>query len=103
MRSSSCCCRGPPPATTYAELQVVAERIRRRVAELRVEIPTPDGPLTITDLSASLGGAVFPHDGSHLLDILAVADTALYAAKRAGRNAVRMGAPPGRGRGRARP
>jgi diguanylate cyclase (GGDEF)-like protein len=78
----------------YAELQVVAERIRRRVAELRVEIPTPDGPLTITDLSASLGGAVFPHDGSHLLDILAVADTALYAAKRAGRNAVRMGAHP---------
>lgn len=78
----------------YTELQVIAERIRRRVAELRVEIPTPDGPLTITDLSASLGGAVFPHDGSHLLDILAVADTALYAAKRSGRNAVRMGPHP---------
>jgi len=47
--------------------------------------------LTIDGLSASLGGAVFPHDGHHLLDVLAVADTALYAAKRAGRNAVRMG------------
>ncbi|MDN5861469.1 MAG: GGDEF domain-containing protein [Pseudonocardia sp.] len=78
----------------YAELQVVAERIRRRVTQLRVEIPTPDGPLTVTDLSASLGGATFPHDGDHLLDILAVADTALYAAKRAGRNAVRMGPHP---------
>jgi predicted signal transduction protein with EAL and GGDEF domain len=54
-------------------------------------VPTPDGTLTIDGLSASLGGAVFPHDGNHLLDVLAVADTALYAAKRAGRNAVRMG------------
>lgn len=83
----------PRPAARYdyAELQVVAERIRRRVAELRVEMPTPDGPLTISGLSVSSGGAVFPHDGNHLLDVLAVADTALYAAKRAGRNAVRMG------------
>jgi diguanylate cyclase (GGDEF)-like protein len=75
----------------YSELRVVAERIRRRIAELQVAVPTPDGTLTIDGLSASLGGAVFPHDGNHLLDVLAVADTALYAAKRAGRNAVRMG------------
>ena len=75
----------------YSELQVVAERIRRRVAELQVAVPTPDGTLTIDGVSASVGGAVFPHDGNHLLDVLAVADTALYAAKRAGRNAVRMG------------
>ena len=75
----------------YSELQIVAERIRRRVAELQVAVPTPDGTLTIDGLSASVGGAVFPHDGTHLLDVLAVADTALYAAKRAGRNAVRMG------------
>jgi diguanylate cyclase (GGDEF)-like protein len=75
----------------YPELQIVAERIRRRIAELQVAVPTPDGTLTIDGLSASLGGAVFPHDGNHLLDVLAVADTALYAAKRAGRNAVRMG------------
>jgi diguanylate cyclase (GGDEF)-like protein len=75
----------------YSELHIVAERIRRRVAELQVAVPTPDGTLTIDGLSASLGGAVFPHDGNHLLDVLAVADTALYAAKRAGRNAVRMG------------
>ncbi|MGI5130619.1 GGDEF domain-containing protein [Pseudonocardia sp. CA-107938] len=75
----------------YSELQVVAERIRRRVAELQVAVPTPDGTLTIDGLSVSVGGAVFPHDGNHLLDVLAVADTALYAAKRAGRNAVRMG------------
>ncbi|WP_219416348.1 sensor domain-containing diguanylate cyclase [Pseudonocardia nigra] len=74
-----------------AELTTVAERIRRRVADLRVEVPTPDGPLSVTDLSVSIGGAVSPEDGGDLRDLLQIADTALYAAKRSGRNAVRMG------------
>jgi diguanylate cyclase (GGDEF)-like protein len=77
--------RGP------AELEVVAERIRQRVAELRVEIPTPDGPLTIRGLSVSVGCAATPEGGAELRDLLEVADRALYAAKGAGRNAVRMG------------
>ena len=77
--------RGP------AELEAVAERIRRRVADLRVEIPTPDGPLTVRGLSVSVGCAVMPDGGAELRDLLEVADRALYAAKHAGRNAVRMG------------
>jgi diguanylate cyclase (GGDEF)-like protein len=77
--------------TGSAEVEVVAERIRRRVAELRVEIPTPDGPLTVMGLSVSVGGAVTPPGGAELRDLLLVADRALYAAKGAGRNAVRMG------------
>jgi diguanylate cyclase (GGDEF)-like protein len=76
-----------------AELQAVAERIRRRVAELRVEIPTPDGPLTVRGLSVSVGCALMPDCGAELRDLLEVADRALYAAKGAGRNAVRMGNP----------
>ena len=79
--------RGP------AELETVAERIRRRVADLRVEIPTPDGPLTVRGLSVSVGCAVMPESGADLRDLLEVADRALYAAKGAGRNAVRMGNP----------
>jgi diguanylate cyclase (GGDEF)-like protein len=77
--------RGP------SELEAVAERIRGRVATLRVEIPTPDGPLTVRGLSVSVGCAVMPDGGAELRDLLEVADRALYAAKGAGRNAVRMG------------
>jgi len=76
--------RGP------SELESVAERIRRRVADLRVEIPTPDGPLTVRGLSVSVGCAAMPDGGAELRDLLEVADRALYAAKGAGRNAVRV-------------
>ncbi len=75
-----------------SEQRLVAERIRQRIEHLSVEIPTPDGPLTVRDVSVSVGGATFPHDGSELRQLLEVADSALYAAKRSGRNVVRMGA-----------
>ncbi|QJY49456.1 sensor domain-containing diguanylate cyclase [Pseudonocardia broussonetiae] len=82
------------PGTGGGELQTVAERIRSRIAALRVEMPTADGPLTVAGLSASVGCALYPDDGRELRDLLQVADTALYAAKRAGRNVVRMGIQP---------
>jgi diguanylate cyclase (GGDEF)-like protein len=69
----------------------VAERIRRRVAELHVEVPDRRGTVVVADLTVSIGGAAFPADGSDLGQLLEVADTAMYAAKRAGRNTVRMG------------
>jgi diguanylate cyclase (GGDEF)-like protein len=75
----------------HAELEAVAERIRRRIDALAVEIATPDGPLTVDDLTVSVGGATFPRDARDLDRLLEVADSALYAAKRAGRNAVRVG------------
>jgi diguanylate cyclase (GGDEF)-like protein len=82
------------PGGTEAGVEAVAERIRRRVAELRVEIPTADGPLSIAGISVSVGGAVQPGGhGGDLRALLQIADAALYAAKRAGRNAVRMGQP----------
>jgi diguanylate cyclase (GGDEF)-like protein len=83
--------RPEEPTYTYMELQRIAERIRRSIARLAVEIPTPDGPLTINDVSVSIGGAVAPEDGMQVQDLVAVADTALYAAKRAGRDTVRLG------------
>jgi diguanylate cyclase (GGDEF)-like protein len=82
-----------PAAGGAAEMEAVAERIRRRVADLRLEVPTPDGPLTVSGLSVSIGGAVAPAEGADLRTLLQIADTALYAAKRAGRNLVRMGTP----------
>jgi diguanylate cyclase (GGDEF)-like protein len=84
-----------PAAGDAAELEAVAERIRTRVARLRVEIPTPDGPLTVSGLTVSIGVAVAPAEGADLRTLLQVADTALYAAKRAGRNVVRTGTSPG--------
>ncbi len=83
--------RPDEPTYTYMELQRIAERIRRSVARLGVTIPTPDGPLTINDVSVSIGGAVAPEDGASVEDLVGVADSALYAAKRAGRNTVRLG------------
>ena len=76
---------------SVTDLVAVAERIRARVARLQVQVPTPDGPLSIGGVSVSVGGAVHPVDGADLGALLHVADAALYAAKRAGRNAVRMG------------
>lgn len=69
-------------------LHTIAERIRHRIATLRVIIDTPDGALTIEGLSASIGGASFPAGGASLEHVMKAADNALYAAKRNGRNAV---------------
>lgn len=75
-------------------MRTVAERIRLRVSELAVPVETPDGPLTITGLTTSVGGAGHPADGTSLQQVMSVADAALYTAKRAGRNLVRIAAPP---------
>jgi diguanylate cyclase (GGDEF)-like protein len=69
----------------------VAERIRRRVADIQVEVPDSRGSVVVDNLTVSIGGASFPADGADLGQLLEVADTAMYAAKRAGRNTVRMG------------
>ena len=68
--------------------------MRARIAALRVEIPTPDGPLTVTGLTASIGAAIHPGHGDDLTALMHAADAALYAAKRAGRNTVRLAALP---------
>jgi diguanylate cyclase (GGDEF)-like protein len=69
----------------------VADRIRTRIAQLCIQIPRDGGTVTVTGLTTSVGAAVSPDHGLDLRTLLAVADTALYGAKRAGRNAVRMG------------
>ena len=72
------------------DVLAIAERMRARIASLRVEIPTPDGPLTVAGLTASLGAAVHPGHGDDITALMQAADAALYAAKRAGRNTVRL-------------
>jgi len=82
----------PSGGAEGANVLAIAERMRAGVAALRVEIPTPDGPLTVTGLTASIGAAIHPRHGADVGALMHAADAALYAAKRAGRNTVRLAA-----------
>jgi diguanylate cyclase (GGDEF)-like protein len=62
----------------------VAERIRRTVSGQAVLM---DGR-AVSNLSLSLGIAVFPRDGETREALVQAADQALYVAKRTGRNKV---------------
>ncbi|HEV2451762.1 MAG TPA: GGDEF domain-containing protein, partial [Streptosporangiaceae bacterium] len=67
----------------------IAERLR----EILGQIPIPAGFQTGEDpphITVSIGVAALTTGVSDLTDLLAAADTALYRAKRAGRNAVRL-------------
>ncbi len=61
----------------------LAERIRTAIAEASMR---KDGVALRPTIS--IGVAVFPADGSDMLDLVAAADRSLYRAKRAGRNQV---------------
>ncbi|MFP5020479.1 sensor domain-containing diguanylate cyclase [Pseudonocardia phyllosphaerae] len=72
------------------QAQAAAERIRRTVHTLDVQVDAPEGGLTVGELSVSVGVALQGLDGDGLDELLQVADYALYEAKRAGRNRVRL-------------
>ncbi len=86
--------RSGDPGGLGADVHRVAQRIRRMVSDLAVEVPTADGAVRIPRVTVSVGGAIAPVDGTQLPQLVAVADAALYAAKDAGRDAVRIGRPP---------
>lgn len=86
------------PGAGSAEAVAVAERIRSGVHALRPEPPDPDSG-TPHALTVSVGVAVYPEVREGTLDgLIAAADSALYAAKDAGRDQVRLA-----GRQRRRP
>jgi len=78
------------PGTSETETLHVAERIRRRIAELSIPINgNGNGTAATFDrLTVSIGIAVYPQHGRDRSDVLHAADMAMYAAKAAGRNRV---------------
>jgi diguanylate cyclase (GGDEF)-like protein len=71
------------PATQGASAAAVAEKLRRAVSN--TEFPGVSHPVTV-----SIGVAEFPVHGITRDDIVRAADAALYNAKEAGRNQVRL-------------
>ncbi|UHD14263.1 diguanylate cyclase [Thiocapsa bogorovii] len=73
------------PETNAQEAERLAERLRMALREHAIE--TTEGPIPIT---ASIGVATLEDDVDHLDDLVDRADQALYAAKTAGRDCVRV-------------
>lgn len=84
------------PETGAEEVRLIAERIRRNVADTPFILPSKDegaGGLRGAEtahVTISLGCVTFPGDANTSRDLVKKADIALYAAKEAGRNAVRV-------------
>lgn len=74
------------PQTDTSAAERVAERIRAKVAKLQVPLPE-HGRLGVT---VSIGIASFPLCGDSVEGLVEHADQALYEAKHAGKNCVRM-------------
>lgn len=82
------------PETGGAEAALIAERIRRSVAQATFALVDQEqadrsGLPRTTTVTVSVGFATFPRDARSPRDLIRCADKALYAAKHAGRNTVR--------------
>jgi len=73
------------PQTGREGAQILAERMRRRVAEEAVRAYDET-----VQVSISVGVAIFPQDADSAQALIESADKALYAAKAAGKNCVRF-------------
>ena len=77
------------PDAGAAEAAVIAERVRARINTLQMSALSPSTIVSQdSTLSASIGVACCPSDGTELQELLHAADAALYVAKNAGRNRV---------------
>jgi diguanylate cyclase (GGDEF)-like protein len=85
--------RGTDGEDPRSGARAVAERIRERIARLRVAVAALQETVVVEGLTVSIGGATAPRDAQDLAGLLEIADAAMYEAKRAGRNLVRMGLP----------
>jgi diguanylate cyclase (GGDEF)-like protein len=85
--------RGAEGEDPRSAARAVAERIRERIAGLHIAVAGLQETVVVEGLTVSIGGATAPRDAQDLAGLLEIADAAMYEAKRAGRNLVRMGLP----------
>lgn len=76
------------PGMRAEDGRMQAEKLRMMIASLTVSGRDQSVSVTI-----SIGGSVFPHDGTSSDELIAVADRALYRAKQNGRNRVEFAEP----------
>ena len=75
------------PEVDLATARAVSDRVLAQIRELKVF--SPDAPsVPLGGFSASIGLALYPDNGGDVESLLHVADSALYAAKSAGRDRV---------------
>jgi diguanylate cyclase (GGDEF)-like protein len=79
------------PTTDEAHAVLVAERVRERIAGVRMSaLITIADPTEDRNLTVSIGVACSPQDGTEVSELLHAADLALYRAKQTGRNRVEV-------------
>jgi diguanylate cyclase (GGDEF)-like protein len=79
------------PDTNRVTASGAAERIRSTIAELRIATTNKRGEqTTISHRTTSIGVALYPENGGSLQALVHAADNAVYEAKEAGRNRVRV-------------
>lgn len=79
------------PRIARAEAMAAAERIRAAIGTITLSEFAPEAAVENPDtvrLSASIGLALYPEHGNDLQELLRASDSALYEAKRSGRDQV---------------
>ncbi len=74
----------------YAQALIAAERVRTTIAqhEFSTVRKGSSGPLGLHHITISIGVAAFPDDARDPIELVELADSALYRAKRTGRNRI---------------
>jgi len=70
------------------QAMVAAERVRSRIEAQEFSVVRTGKPVETHHVTISIGISAFPHDSSDPIELVEMADSALYRAKREGRNRV---------------
>jgi diguanylate cyclase (GGDEF)-like protein len=73
---------------TLAQAHVAAERIRTEIERTKFSVIRQGKPSERHNITISIGIASFPDDSSDVIELVEMADSALYRAKREGRNRI---------------